>query len=220
MAEALAHTITPRSGGRPSRVEAEKIEGRILDVATGLFFRQGFAVTSMEQVAAVARISKRTLYARFRDKAALFHDVVERKVGLWRGSFEAELEYPDSLEAALRQAAEGILRVALEPEALALHRMVVAEAERFPELARTLSATSAAGAEWLSHLLRSWPEGEGLTPDELAFTAEQFLLMVVSGPRRRALGLGRPLDATGLAAWVERSVALFLNGVRHRRPTG
>ena len=212
--------MTPRSGGRPSRAEAEKIEGRILDVATGLFFRQGFAATSMEQVAAGARISKRTLYARFRDKAALFHGVVERKVGEWRGAFEAEMQPLDSLAAALKQAAEGILRVALEPEALALHRMVVAEAERFPELARTLSATSAAGAEWLGLLLRGFPEGSHLTPDELAFTAEQFLLMVVSGPRRRALGLGPPLDAAGLDAWVERSVALFLDGVRHRHPTG
>jgi hypothetical protein len=94
--------------------------------------------------------------------------------------------------------------------------MVVAEAERFPELARTLSATGASGVEWLHDLLRRSPEVGPLSPDEVAFAAEQFLMLVVSVPRRRALGLGRPLDCAGLAEWAERSVALFLEGVRRR----
>ncbi len=214
MGEALTDGSPLRHGGRPSRAESEKIEGRILDVATGLFFRHGFAATSMEQVAVGAHISKRTLYARFRDKATLFRGVVDRQVGLWRATFEARAERLQPLASALKEAAEGILRVALEPEALALHRMVVAEAERFPELARTLSAAGASGVEWLGELLRRSPEIGPLSPDEVAFAAEQFLMLVVSAPRRRALGLGRPLDAAGLAAWAERSVALFLEGVR------
>ena len=45
----------------------------------------------------------------------------------------------DDLEAALRVAARGILRVGLTPEAIALHRLMVAEAGRFPEL-RTIMA--------------------------------------------------------------------------------
>jgi len=189
------------------------MESRILEVATTLFFRQGFAATSMEQVAAVARISKRTLYARFRDKGALFRGVIDRQVGGWRGSFEAEARQPANLEAALREAAVGILRVALDPAALALHRMVVAEAERFPELAETLAGISVSGVEWLVALLGSFPEGACLSPQDRFFAAEQFLMLVVSGPRRRALGLGRPLDSPGLAAWAERSVALFLSGL-------
>ena len=212
MAEAAA-VLRPRHGGRPSREESGRTEGRILDVARALFFRQGFAATSMEQVAAVAGISKRTLYARFRDKAALFHGVVDRQVSGWRGSFEAGAKAPDTLPDALLEAAHGILHVALEPEALALHRIVVAEAERFPELARTLASTSAAGMEWVAALLARFPAGARLSPERRMFAAEQFLLLVVSGPRRRALGLGRPFDPAGLATWAERSVALFLNGI-------
>jgi TetR/AcrR family transcriptional regulator, mexJK operon transcriptional repressor len=216
MGEALTDGPPLRHGGRPSRAESQKIEGRILDVATGLFFRHGFGATSMEQVAAGAHISKRTLYARFRDKAALFRGVVDRQIGVWRATFEARAERRQPLASALQEAAEGILRVALEPEALALHRMVVAEAERFPELARTLTLAGASGAEWLGDLLRRSPEIGPLSPEELAFAAEQFLMLVVSAPRRRALGLGRPLDAAGLAVWAERSVTLFLEGVRRR----
>ncbi len=213
MSEALTTVMPPRHGGRPSRVESEKIEGRILVVATALFFRHGFAATSMEQVAAEARISKRTLYARFRDKADLFRGVVDRQLQIWRISFDARPDAPFSLATVLREAAEGMLRVALAPEALALHRMVIAEAERFPELARTLSAVGTSGVEWLTDLLRRSPELGPLSPEALAFAAEQFVMLVVSVPRRRALGLGRPLDKAGLAAWAEQSVALFLEGV-------
>lgn len=214
----MTAATTLRHGGRPSRAESERIEGRILDVATALFFRDGFAATSMERVASAARISKRTLYARFSDKAALFHDVVDRQIARWRRSFETGAARPQSFPAALKEAAEAILRIALEPEALALHRIVVAEAERFPELARTLSATSSGGVDWLADLLRQSPDCAALDPGDIAFAAEQFLMLVVSGPRRRALGLGRPLDAAGLAAWAERSVALFLEGARRWRP--
>ncbi|MGH7101975.1 MAG: TetR/AcrR family transcriptional regulator [Acetobacteraceae bacterium] len=212
MAEVAA--VLPRHGGRPRREESERTEGRILDIATGLFFRQGFAVTSMEQVAAAARISKRTLYMRFRDKAALFRGVVDRQVSGWRGAFGAAAAAPATLPDALHEAARGILQVALEPAALALHRMVVAEAERFPELAATLAGTSAAGVAWVAALLATFPEGARLSPEDRLFAAEQFLLLVVSGPRRRALGLGRPLDEAGAALWAERSVNLFLNGLR------
>jgi TetR/AcrR family transcriptional regulator, mexJK operon transcriptional repressor len=207
-----------RHGGRPPRGESEKIEGRILAVATDLFFRRGFAATSMEQVAAEARVSKRTLYARFHDKADLFRGVVDRQLAIWRPAFDGRAAPPQSLAASLRQAAEAILRVALAPEALALHRMVVAEAERFPEFAHTLSAVSASGVEWLSDLLRRSPELGALSPEALAFAAEQFVMLVASVPRRRALGLGHPFDEAGLAAWAERSVALFLEGVRRLDP--
>ncbi len=215
---ALTDGAAFRHGGRPSRGDSEKIEGRILAVATALFFRRGFAATSMEQVAAEARISKRTLYARFDDKAALFRGVVDRQIDVWRPAFDGRAAPPQSLVASLRKAAEAILRVALAPEALALHRMVVAEAERFPELAHTLSAVSASGVEWLCELLRRSPELGEISPDALAFAAEQFVMLVASAPRRRALGLGRPLDEAGLAAWAKQSVALFLEGVRRWDP--
>ncbi len=218
MDQAVRDEPAPRHGGRPSRPESEKIEGRILAVATTLFFRQGFAATSMEQVAGGAHISKRTLYARFRDKAALFCGVVDRQIEAWRIAFDGPALSHQPLFASLREAAKGILRVALAPEALALHRMVVAEAERFPELANTLSAAGAAGVEWLCDLLRRSPELGELPPEALAFAAEQFVMLVVSVPRRRALGLGRPLDEASLAAWSESSVSLFLDGVRRWDP--
>src|ERR1700684_2412064 len=65
-------------GGRPSRADALRLRGRILEVATELFLAQGYGSTTIEAVAARAGISKRTLYHRFDDKAALFTAVVHQ----------------------------------------------------------------------------------------------------------------------------------------------
>jgi hypothetical protein len=48
------------------------------------------------------------------------------------------------------------------------------------------------------------------------FAAEQFILSVVTGPQRRALGLGVPLTGSEIAAHAGNAVALFLDGARAR----
>ena len=69
---------TPRRGGRPSREDAAQLHDRILDAATDLFFQRGYGATSIEAVAEHARISKRTFYHRYADKATLFGAVLHR----------------------------------------------------------------------------------------------------------------------------------------------
>src|ERR1700676_1442085 len=114
-------------GGRPSRLESAQLSGRILDVATVLFLGDGFGATSIEAVARRAGISKRTFYHRFRGKEVLFEAVVRRLIERWTPPLDAPLFEGASLSETLRRAAETMLGVALTPEALALHRVVIAE---------------------------------------------------------------------------------------------
>jgi hypothetical protein len=51
---------------------------------------------------------------------------------------------------------------------------------------------------------------------ESHLAAEQFILMVVTGPQRRALGLGAPLSQAEIGRWIAETVALFLDGCRQR----
>src|SRR2546423_263606 len=70
----------------------------------------------------------------------------------------------------------------------------------------------AAGIERVArHLDTRIAKGE-IRPIDARFAAEQFILMVVTGPRRRALGLGTPLTPAGLSEWVDQTVELFLQG--------
>jgi len=211
-----------RRGGRPSRLQAEQIGEQILEVATALFFSQGYGATSIEAVAKRARMSKRTFYHRFRDKAELFGAVIHRLVERLRPPSATPQEFfsGGSIEAILERLARLILRAALSPPALALHRVIVAEATRFPELAAAVNQESARreAIRGIAGLLERETTAGRLGVANAEFAAEQFLQMVVAGPQRRALGLGTPMTESALDAWARDAVHLFLNGCRGARP--
>lgn len=126
-------TPRSRSGGRPTAAAAALLEPTILDHATDAFLRDGYAATSIEAIARQAHVAKRTIYARWDGKAALFLAVVRRLIDNWLAAVGT---WPEDgvLTSALREAARSILTVALTPEAVALYRLIIAEGRRFPEL--------------------------------------------------------------------------------------
>jgi len=205
-------------GGRPPRLLAEQLRERILEVATPLFLTEGYGATSIEAVAKQARMSKRTVYSRFRDKAEMFGAVVHRLVERMRPPDVPPERYFEggSLEAILQRLAQLVLRAALSPPALALHRVIVAEATRFPELAAAVNqeGTRREAILRIAALLEGEAQTGRLSLTNAEFAAEQFLHMLVAGPQRRALGLGTPMTAAELDAWARDAVDLFLNGCR------
>jgi TetR/AcrR family transcriptional repressor of mexJK operon len=209
-----------RRGGRPSLLEAEQLRDKILDVATELFFAEGYGATSIEAIAKAAGISKRTFYHRFKDKAELFGAVVHRLIERMRPANDAPyFTYAGGgIEALLRNLAALILQAALSPHALALNRMLLAEAARFPELAAVLSREGARreSIQRIGGLLEQAARSGALTIEAPLFAAEQFIQMVVSAPQRRALGLGDPMSKEELGDWAENTVRLFLDGARTR----
>jgi TetR/AcrR family transcriptional regulator, mexJK operon transcriptional repressor len=212
--------VPPRRGGRPSREEAALLGERILAVATELFFAEGYGAASIEAVAQRAGISKRTFYHRFPDKAALFAAVVHRVIQALRPPEGAPLYEGDSLDEILQRLARLILRAALARPALALNRLMMAEAQRFPELA-AIAAREGSRAEVIGRiaaLLDREARSGGLSIDRPEFAADQFLQIVVTLPQRRALGLGRPMSEAELDAWADDCVNLFLNGCRFWKP--
>jgi TetR/AcrR family transcriptional regulator, mexJK operon transcriptional repressor len=203
-------------GGRPSRAAALQLRDRILEVATQLFLTEGYGSTSIEAVAARASISKRTFYHRFDDKAALFAAVVHRIIEQIRPPPEVPLLEGAKLEEILRGLAGIILRAALAPQAIALHRLIIAESVRFPNLARAVynePGTQEAMA-LIGDLLARELRAPRLTVELRRFAAAQFLHMVIALPQRRIMGLGSPMTATELETWAHDTVNLFLNGCR------
>ncbi len=71
------------------RRELQSAEG-ILEVATELFYRQGYDATSMQDIAAAAKINKSSLYHHIRGKEELLEAICRRAF--------------DTLNASLRQA--------------------------------------------------------------------------------------------------------------------
>jgi TetR/AcrR family transcriptional repressor of mexJK operon len=203
-----------RVGGRPTARAAALLETTILEAATTGFLADGYAATTIEAIARSCGAAKRTIYARWRGKAALFRAVLERLMVQWL--FTAG-DWPESadLETALNEAAERILAIALTPEAVALHRLLIAESARFPELPLMMSQAGAGeGVSRIAALLDRAVAAGTLPPRDTGFAAEQFLHLLLAGPQRRALGLGRTLDEEQRQVWRKAAVTLFLSGVR------
>jgi AcrR family transcriptional regulator len=200
--------------GRPSKADAVLLRKRILAAATELFLAEGYGSTSIEAVAVRARISKRTLYDRFEDKRALFAAVVHSIVEQIRPAPDVPLISGATLADILCRLAHFMLGATLAPQALALHRLVSAESARFPQLASAVAgdAGNQEAIDLIANLLAR--ELPGTTAQDREFAAGQFLFMVVTIPRRRALGYGTPMTAAEVDGWAGKVVGLFLDGCR------
>src|SRR5271167_4337176 len=128
--------------GRPPKELAGKVEERILNAARKVFLERGFEGASIDEIAEVARSGKPTIYARFLDKRALFTAVVTRDILSRILEFEAEVPTGATIEERLTSAASTLLHWGLDSERIALMRLAIAEARRFPDLASTVSRTT------------------------------------------------------------------------------
>jgi TetR/AcrR family transcriptional repressor of mexJK operon len=203
-----------RKSGRPPRADALLLRERILNVATELFLAEGYGSTSIESVAARAGISKRTFYDRFEDKAALFAAVVHHIIEQIRPPATVPLLAGASLAEILQRLAGLILKAALAPQALALHRLVTGESSRFPELAYAVETEGrqSEATELIAGLLAREQRRAKIGTEDQRFAADQFIYMVVTLPQRRALGFGTPMTPAELDAWARKVVILFLQG--------
>jgi TetR/AcrR family transcriptional repressor of mexJK operon len=215
-AGAAARVVPPSRGGRPSKAAAEQLVHRIEDAAAELFFSLGYGATTIEAVAKRARVSKRTFYDRFDDKPALFNAVVHHTIDRMRPPAGVPLVRGANLKTMLRGIAELIMRAALSPQAIALHRLIVAESSRFPDLAAVVNNQGASeeAIRLIAGLLERETPREKLRLGNATFAAQQFLYMLMTVPQRRAMGLGTAMSTKEVEAWVRDTVNLFLNGCR------
>ena len=209
---------TPRpKGGRPTAADAVLLEAIILDKATACFLRDGYAATSIEAIARLCSVAKRTIYARWSGKQALFLAVLRRLMAKWLAMSGSWTDSGD-LKENLTQAADKIMTIALSPEAIALHRLLIAENARFPELpAMGRAAGSHEGVIRIAAMLRDGIARGQVDEHDTIFAAEQFLHLLLSGPQRRALGLGSALDAEQTIVWRNKTIHLFLGGLNSLR---
>jgi AcrR family transcriptional regulator len=173
--------------GRPPKELEGEVDERILTAARKKFLERGFEGASIDEIATAARAGKPTIYARFGDKRALFKAVVTGDVVSRITQFSSEwAPSGDTNEERLVRLADALLHWTLDNERMALMRLAVAEATRFPDLASTVSRTARqlsteVAARFLGEMAQS---GElaalpAFAPEHLATTARFFLDLVV-----------------------------------------
>jgi AcrR family transcriptional regulator len=211
----------PRSG-RPPQKFAGEVEARILDAARRVFLERGLAGASIDEIAALARAGKPSIYARFAGKEALFEAVVMRSVAAAIERFGSHVPAGATIDERLAKVGATILHWVLTAN-IDLMRMAISEARRFPDLASDVHHMARqrgeeAVARLLSEAAQSDPLGvvPAFAPQRLATTARFFIDLVVFPLITRAL-FGEKLESlqSEIEPHVARTVAFFLAACRH-----
>jgi AcrR family transcriptional regulator len=184
---------------------------QIMDGARQVFLSAGFDGASMNDIARAAGVSKGTLYAYFDSKDELFEAII-------RGEFAQSAERlctfrreGDAHDMLMDFGFRLISRMA-EPETRALARVVIAVAEKFPNIGRAFyEAGPLYGATRLAAELEDLESSGALRIPDPERAAWQFVDLCQSYVYKRLLfGVVDSISSEDIEASVEAGVAVFL----------
>ncbi|MBV2235078.1 MAG: TetR/AcrR family transcriptional regulator [Sterolibacterium sp.] len=164
-----------------------EMRARLVEAAAEAFFEVGYSV-SMGAIAARAGVAKQTLYNHFSGKDTLFSEVVRRDAQRMSTALEAD---GGSLRTRLLRFAIAFRTLVLSQRCTALHRTLIGESLRFPEMARAFYESGPAHTiQELTRLLAEEMRAGRLRGDGAAdaeFAADMLLSMLGGTERTRCL---------------------------------
>ena len=211
--------VAPATTGKERRRAAK--HARILEAALAEFSRNGFSGTSMQAIAARAKVSKPTLYQYFGNKQALLAAVLDAG----KSELLAPLKAGEgaALVPVLWRYAWTYADFVLRPDMLSLARLIIGEAERLPEVARDYQQAGPKQAlEGMKAFLNAQRARGALAFDDAELAAENLWALILSAPREHALHHPHePPDRARIARHIENGLAVFLaafstDPARHR----
>jgi TetR/AcrR family transcriptional repressor of mexJK operon len=170
----------------------------IMDAATKAFMAKGYAGTSMDDIARLAAVSKQTVYKHFADKEKLFAEIVLATTDRVDAMVDLVADIPadaQALEENLTRLARQFLTALTQPEVLQLRRLIIANADTFPQL----------GATW-------YEQGFERVLATLAATFQQLAdrgLLRTADPHLAAHHF------SGLLLWIPVNQAMFHGSPQH-----
>ena len=203
-----------RARGRPQLRSDEETRALILEAARQEFLASGFAATNMEAVARRAGVSTKTVYRLVPDKAGLFEATVTDRLDRFVSAVSLRGCEGKDVEAALAKALTICAELVLDEEVIALQRAMLAESDRFPEIAemfynKAMRRTVAVLAEWL----RLQATRGLIEVDDVETAAGMLLGMLAYQPQRAAMFGHQPLPTRGeLERRAKTCAMLFLRG--------
>jgi TetR/AcrR family transcriptional repressor of mexJK operon len=199
-------------GGRPTREEAERRHRGLIETAFRVFVEKGWEGASVDEISRRAGVAKGFIYARYPDKAALFVAAIERLMEDATGTLQVSEPLPADVEEGLFVFGRRLLDLVLRPEALAFHRLFIAEAPKFPRLAEHFIARNRM-RDLITSVFAQYPKIAAVGPEEARTRAEHFAILIIGIPRTLALLCGREPPAQEDQR-LRAAVHLFLDGCR------
>src|SRR2546421_9543500 len=198
---AQARTAKVVSSKLPASSRAERAAERrlaIIEAAMEEFIARGFAATRLDDVAKRAGVAKGTIYLHFKDKEALFQELIRTALVPLIGRLTAPPPAGGSVRAALEGFAKTFAQEVVTTRRGDIVRLIVAEGARFPGIAdfyyREVVSRGLAGMRALIELgIKSGEiRQEGLTRFPQIVVAPAIVAVIWQG----LFGRHAPLDAT------------------------
>lgn len=208
--------MTVRSADEQTEGRSARKRRAIMEAALAAFLEKGYGRTSMDEIAAAAAVSKQTVYKHFASKERLFTDIVVDSISAAEAeSIELVEALTDSedLEADLRRFARKHLTVVLQPHVVQMRRVIISEATRFPDGARTwYEHGPQLSQETLAAVFKQFEARGLLRFDDAELAAAHFNWLILSIPLNQAMffpGGPRP-RRRDLDKYADESVRIFL----------
>jgi AcrR family transcriptional regulator len=202
-----------------AKAKTKKKQSDILNIAGKLFLERGYDAVSLDDILGCVGGSKTTLYSYYGCKEGLFAASVEKicrdKLHDLLAMDVTHLEPKAGLNAIGKQ----FLSILSDTKGSDVFRAMIAEAQRFPDLA---AAFFAAGPESIIALLRRhiqhWQKQGLLRRGNAEMLAVQFLGLVMGNFHlKRLLGIQLSLTQRQINVWVAQGTDVFLEGIGNRR---
>ena len=212
---------SPRPTTSEDRQSARKRQA-ILAAAATVFLREGYLGTSMDEVAALALVSKQTVYKHFASKERLFAEIVAATVEEVSDPVHEivlHLDESGDLESGLRDLARRQLAMVMQPKLLQLRRLVIGEAARFPALGRTFYERGPERTiDSLSGVFAQLARQGRLDIDDPRLAAAHFNWLVMSIPLNEAMlrGTNEPATPEELDRLADAGVRAFVRAYAPR----
>ncbi|WP_071000785.1 TetR/AcrR family transcriptional regulator [Methylobacterium sp. C1] len=204
------------NGSVTKRASRDGRRAAMLDAAAAVFFDQGYAATSIDAIIERVGGSKRNIYNEFGSKEGLFTALVSENADAILAALPAERSSDSSLDDLLHEFGRQLMTVYMSPALLGTYRAVMAEASRFPALARSFYEKGPGrAADRLAEVLADAGERGEIGLDDFATAANHFVGMLRDNLHLQVvLGMRPPLSPAEIETSVTTAVGIFLDGVK------
>lgn len=209
----IAMTPAPPKVGRPATYTPEQLLDRLVQAAIDLLSEQGAdADVSVAQIAARAKVSKKTVYTAIASKEELIARVIRRDAAAVTGLLDTPVASASAARALLAQFLTRWAGIACGPTAVGVFVLAIRERNRYPAIgAAYQGARITYGFQKLGDWLARMQAQRYLAVADPGLAAEFLLTMVASERQRKlALGIDAPLSDGELAARVEAILQFVL----------
>ena len=200
---------TVNQSGRPKDLEKR---ARILQAAKAIFLKSGYHVTSMNQIAQEAGVTKLTVYNHFQDKVNLFICAITETCEETLCTKQFDLDTSADFYQTLFIVCSRALQIIYSPEALKLdHVLLELAAEQNPLALQFFEASHTRMENQLAEFFQKAAQLGFIQADDPIYQTELLLTLLLGVRHHKVLlGITAAPNAQELEQIIRDAINLFL----------